>query len=254
MNLIEFDEYPSTNDFLKEYHMVLPPGIVVSAKCQTKARGRRDHNWESDNTTLSMSVLLRRQTEQARFVPLIASLAVCAALEKLVSAEAYIKWPNDILLQKDNSYFKVCGILCETAFLRTASYRGGNNESCSGKIDVICGIGVNVSTDESFFARNSLFFASSLKLTVGFAPEIPVLRNAIYKEIMAAGTEFTPEMHEVYCRRCVTLGKDVSIIRAGNVVETARAIGISPDGELICENGRGEFVVNSGEVSIRMVR
>ena len=47
MKLIELEEIDSTNDYLKREYQNLPMQACVTAKYQTKGRGRNGHVWES---------------------------------------------------------------------------------------------------------------------------------------------------------------------------------------------------------------
>ena len=60
MKLIELEEVDSTNDYLKREYKNLPMQTCVTAKYQTKGRGRNGHVWESHaNENLIMSFLFK---------------------------------------------------------------------------------------------------------------------------------------------------------------------------------------------------
>ena len=60
MKLIELEEVDSTNDYLKREYQNLPMQTCVTAKYQTKGRGRNGHVWESHaNENLIMSFLFK---------------------------------------------------------------------------------------------------------------------------------------------------------------------------------------------------
>ena len=60
MKLIELGEVDSTNDYLKREYQNLPMQTCVTAKYQTKGRGRNGHVWESHaNENLIMSFLFK---------------------------------------------------------------------------------------------------------------------------------------------------------------------------------------------------
>ena len=60
MKLIELEEVDSTNDYLKKEYQNLPMQTCVTAKYQTKGRGRNGHVWESHaNENLIMSFYLK---------------------------------------------------------------------------------------------------------------------------------------------------------------------------------------------------
>jgi BirA family biotin operon repressor/biotin-[acetyl-CoA-carboxylase] ligase len=83
---------------------------------QRAGRGRLDRTWTTPpGTALAVSVVVRVPDlpVQARgWIPLIAGAAMTRAIREQVLTtghEAYLKWPNDVLLDRA----KVCGILAE---------------------------------------------------------------------------------------------------------------------------------------------
>lgn len=234
-NIVHLEETDSTNTWLKQRRSELPNGTLVTAKRQSAGRGRMGHTWLDEQGMLPMSVLLKDPPHPAE-VTLCAAIAVCRALE-----EAYpeskpsfgIKWPNDIVLDG----YKLCGILCESA--------------CFGdRIDIICGIGINLTQKAEFFAQTGLAHGASLEMLTGLAPERESLAESIadaLTELCSAG--FLPVIDE-YRSRCVTIGKEVRLIRDGPE-QIAFAEDISESGFLICRSENGVFEVNSGEVSVR---
>jgi BirA family transcriptional regulator, biotin operon repressor / biotin---[acetyl-CoA-carboxylase] ligase len=78
-------------------------GTLVTADEQTAGRGRQGREWVArPGAALLMSLVLRSPGDA---LPLAAAVAVCEALP----AEAAIKWPNDIWIERR----KVAGILVE---------------------------------------------------------------------------------------------------------------------------------------------
>ncbi len=105
-----------------------PSGVVVTARQQTKGRGRFGRPWSSPPGNLYASFLLRPGVPAARaaelgFVAGLAAMDACDALLP-VGQRVSLKWPNDVLL--DGA--KLAGILTET----------------TGDDAVIAGIGLNV--------------------------------------------------------------------------------------------------------------
>lgn len=234
-NIIHLEETDSTNTWIKQRRSELPNGTLVTAKRQTAGRGRMGHIWLDEQGMLPMSVLLKEPPHPAE-ITLCAAVAVCRALEAAYTKSKPnfgIKWPNDIVLDG----YKLCGILCESA--------------CFGdRIDVICGIGVNISQSAEFFAQAGLPHGASLKMLTGAAPE----RDALAEEIADRLTElcsagFSTVLEE-YRSRCVTLGREIRVIQGGEE-RTAFAQSIAENGFLICRDDSGTFEVNSGEVSVR---
>ena len=232
--LICLDEVNSTNSYLKARADELPSGTAVTARLQTAGRGRHGHDWLADEGMLPLSVLLKNPISPETLT-LRVGVAVCEAIEAAYggSLDAGIKWPNDVIIDS----YKVSGILCE-------SMRFGDD------IDIICGIGVNLTQPKSFFASRGIPHGASLADLTGTAPDRIALAKGIARRICELSqTDFT-QVYERYKRRCVTIGRQVRIIGA-NGERTAFAEDIAQNGFLICESGVERFEVSSGEVSVR---
>ena len=234
LNRITLDEVDSTNNYLKQHRGELPDGTLVTAGLQTAGKGRRGHDWLADRGMLPMSLLLK-QAPHPDTVTLCAGVAVCEAMEQFLPGEGLgIKWPNDIILRGH----KLCGILCESV--------------CFGSsIDIVCGIGVNLTQTAEFFERANIPHGGSVEMLTGVVIEN---REQLAQDIAERLYKYTREgfdaIREQYVARCLTVGKRIRIIENGNERE-AFAEGIAPNGFLICTDENGSFEVNSGEVSVR---
>lgn len=233
-NLIRLKEVDSTNSYLRAHCSELPDGCAVTAELQTAGRGRRGHNWAADCGMLPLSILLKDPPE-CETLTARAGLSVCAAIEKMYAdpPKIAIKWPNDIIIENR----KVCGILCESV--------------CFGdSLNVICGIGVNISQSEDFFRAENLPNAASLLTLTGAAPDRGELFAGIVSEVRARAAVPFSECFEEYRSRLLNLGNKVKIIGSEGE-RIAIAEDIAPNGFLICRDENGVFEVGSGEVSVR---
>lgn len=230
---ITLDEVDSTNNYLKQHRAELPDGTLVTAGLQTAGKGRRGHDWLADRGMLPFSLLLK-DPPHPDTVTLCAAVAVCRELEQLFPQESFgIKWPNDIILRGH----KLCGILCESV--------------CFGSsMDIICGIGINISQTEEFFLSAGIPHGGSLKMLIGVVPDRERLAEDISQRLYDYSGEGFNAVSEEYTKRCLTIGKQVRIIENGSERE-AFAEGLAPNGFLICRDESGRFQVNSGEVSVR---
>jgi len=129
--IIIHDSVDSTNNIAKR--LVGNPdkeGTVILANSQTQGKGRLGRTWHSEeNVGIYLSTLLRTSLppEQVSKIALVAGVALVQAINEFSQARAYLKWPNDILLNGK----KVAGILTEYCQKKTHS-------------EVILGIGINV--------------------------------------------------------------------------------------------------------------
>jgi len=90
-----------------------PHGTLVTAAEQTAGRGRHGRRWSAPpGSSLLMSLVLRQPTP---LLPLTAAVAVC----DVAGAEARVKWPNDVVVERGStspamtSLAKLAGILVE---------------------------------------------------------------------------------------------------------------------------------------------
>jgi BirA family transcriptional regulator, biotin operon repressor / biotin---[acetyl-CoA-carboxylase] ligase len=113
INHIKLETINSTNDYtlsLKD-SLVFKEGLVVTANFQSGGNGQRGKAWESNaNENLLLSVVIepKLKLDEQSLISKIAALSVCDLLKSL-GIEALIKWPNDILVNKQ----KIAGILMQ---------------------------------------------------------------------------------------------------------------------------------------------
>jgi BirA family biotin operon repressor/biotin-[acetyl-CoA-carboxylase] ligase len=87
-------------------------GLALVARYQSAGRGQYGRVWQSrPGSSLLLSVALQPPSELCRPVILtaLAAVAVADAIYALTSAQARLKWPNDLLVHGK----KVCGLLIE---------------------------------------------------------------------------------------------------------------------------------------------
>ena len=128
-----FDTIDSTNTYAKMLAAEgAEHGTTVIALQQTGGRGRLGRSFHAPpGTGIYMSIVLKTESDfsKALMATTAASVAVCRAVSAVCSAEAQIKWVNDIY--SDGK--KCAGILCESVI----------NEN--GQMPyIVVGIGVNL--------------------------------------------------------------------------------------------------------------
>ncbi len=134
MKIIKLDSIDSTNTFLKELSSStnLENFTVVTTKRQTLGRGQMDAKWISeDYKNLTFSILLKfdnLKIDKQIYLNFAISLGVFDFLNELNLPKITIKWPNDILCEKQ----KICGILIENSLQK-------NNIKSA-----VVGVGLNV--------------------------------------------------------------------------------------------------------------
>lgn len=111
--LVHFDSLPSTNtEAAEQARRGAAEGVTIVADEQTAGRGRQGRDWTSKKGTGAyFSTILRPRIDVGYYslIPLMAAVAVTAALRDVWGVSADIKWPNDVLVGDK----KICGILSE---------------------------------------------------------------------------------------------------------------------------------------------
>lgn len=218
-------------------------GTLVTAEEQKSGRGRLGRSWESPRSLgLWMSLILRPSfsPRHAPQMTVLAGLAVVHTICKTTGLEAFIKWPNDIIVNSK----KVCGILTEMqADLDLIDY-------------IVAGIGINVNTPKEGFPRELRNSATSLKLELGahidrcrLSAELMAVFEGLYERCLAAGN-FSEILNE-YKSKCITLGRQVRVTGPSETFE-GTAADLTDDFQLLVETKTGELRgVFSGDVSVR---
>lgn len=209
-------------------------GLVIVAERQTAGRGRLGRQWESPpRAGLALSILLRPAAPVTKWgwLPLLTGVALAEAVRRVARIDAYLKWPNDLLLQGDR---KTAGILAEGV----------------GDGAVVIGVGLNTTLREHELPRPD---ATSLALAgAESADRDPLLRaflrsfQDVYERWQAGHDD---ELREAYLFHCGTIGRRVRVeLPAGQTLE-GLATGIDPDGRLQVADAAGAtHTVAAGDV------
>ena len=216
-------------------------GTIVVAEEQIAGKGRQGKVWSAPKGTgIWMSIVLRPKLEPqyASQLTLLAGLSMCTAIRDVTGLEAMIKWPNDLVLNNK----KITGILTEMS----AEIEGINY--------VVIGIGVNVNIMEF---DEDLTHATSLALEGGKKyKRSKLIRRFLeifeydYNNYIDDGN--LSRVLDRYKRYCVSLDKEVKIIKGGNE-RIAYATDITPGGALkvtYIDTNETEDII-AGEVSVR---
>lgn len=237
-----YNRVASTNTLLKAWaEDGCPEGTVAVAEEQTAGRGRRGRSFYSPpGSGLYLSILLRPRESAAAALPITTAAAVAAAeaIEALSSRETQIKWVNDVLLEGK----KVCGILTE-ASLDVES--GGLNYA-------IVGIGINALPPAGGFPEELQGIAASVFERF----DRPDLRCRLAAALLDRffhhyRTLNSDECFAAYRRRCLVLGRRVTVLRGGMAVADAEVLSLERDYSLrVRYDDDTEELLNSGEVSV----
>lgn len=241
-SLLWFPSIESTNTAAKDLaRQGAPAGTVLIADTQTGGRGRRGRSFHSPAASgIYMSVILRPACAPTELMHLTCAtaVAICDALESVCGFRPGIKWTNDLVWGKR----KLGGILTELGL------------TPSGQVDyAVVGIGINCSQQE--FPPEIRDIAGSIASVTG--KEIPraQIAAAMIQALWFMDQALLPDRDKIlehYRRDCVTLGKEISLIKADGIVRHGTALDIDCDGGLVVRFADNSIeIVNSGEVSIR---
>jgi len=241
-NILHLDEVDSTNNVARDLAREgCGEGTLVLAEVQTAGRGREGRRWYSPRGGAWMSIVLKPKLVRAApsLLNLAAGVAVCKAIRRQLSLEAFVKWPNDVMVQGR----KVCGILAE-AFTH------------DGEQFVILGIGINVSGSTSSYPEE--FRADAISLEEATRREVD--RNSIVAGVLEELEALYPRtltdehaasaMLDEWQRLSCMLGKRVTV-EAGEAKFTGIADRVDKDGALILRRPDGsEQRILSGSVTV----
>jgi len=194
-------------------------GDVIATEYQSAGRGRLDRKFDAPASSALMFSLYiepRREKSDWSFLTLLTGMSAIFALTALdPESTPTLKWPNDILMGNG----KVGGIIAQ------ASDDG-----------VIIGVGINVGMTE---AELPVAHATSLSLH-----DFSILnRNLILASFLNTLEDLLQrwqsgeDLRHLYCEYSATIGQEVRIEHPDGSHKNGKAVGITPTGELILEDG-----------------
>jgi BirA family biotin operon repressor/biotin-[acetyl-CoA-carboxylase] ligase len=237
----------STNDYLKARadDPACPAGTVLLADYQSAGRGRLDRRWEATpGASLLFSVLFRPgwPAERGPWLTMLAGLAAAEAIEAVAGLPAWLKWPNDVVIDHDGEWRKVAGLLLDTTL--------GDGRLQSA----ILGVGLNVNTSPAALPdaptpATSLLVAGSR--AVARLPLLVALLEQLERRYAAADAGRSPQAE--WAGRLITLGRPVTVSAAGSgQVLTGTAEGVDEWGQLLVRDEAGHLhAVAAGDVTLR---
>jgi BirA family transcriptional regulator, biotin operon repressor / biotin---[acetyl-CoA-carboxylase] ligase len=219
-----------------------PEGAVLVAEQQDAGRGRLGRAWVSPpRAALTFSVLLRPAAVPRAllgWLPLLAGVAVAAAVRDVAAVDAQLKWPNDVLAGPG----KLGGILAEAA---------GDA--------VVIGIGVNVSTGPAGLPPPGPGALPATSLRLEGSPNLD--RARLLAGILAglerryrawsqvSGDAERSGLRAEYTGLCATLGRRVRVELPGGRLLDGLAAGVDPAGRLLVSRPPdAELPVAAGDI------
>ncbi len=240
-SIFYFEELESTNSYLKSLASdQVAHGQLCITDHQTKGRGQYERNWESsagDNLTFTLA-FKPSSTGRLHVLALACARAAVSQIEDSLPCEAYIKWPNDILIEGK----KVAGILTESMF-------SGN------ELDrLLIGIGLNVNQQQ--FSDELKSKATSLR----HINQRPVDREQFLAELLSRIEYAYTRWHKQndallrsINQKIIGYGSWVQVQVNGHASsERHKLLGINQQGELTTVSKEGDLETFSYE-QIRLI-
>ncbi|MDX1416445.1 MAG: biotin--[acetyl-CoA-carboxylase] ligase [Candidatus Promineifilaceae bacterium] len=242
----------STNDVLKQQiaggDATHPAsGTVVLTDFQSRGRGRFDRRWEAPpGSSLLLSILLRPEwpSERSPWLTMLAGTAIVEAIEEIAQISAALKWPNDIVIQHNDEWHKVCGILSEghvTAEQRLAY--------------AVLGIGINVNiaaADLPITPMPSTSLAVVAKRPVSRLDLLLALLRRLEQLYDEADRGISPQ--ERWSRYLMTIGRRVEVSQLNQEKPlVGLAEGTGEWGQLLVRDDQNRLhTIMAGDVTLRM--
>ncbi|MCP4481878.1 MAG: biotin--[acetyl-CoA-carboxylase] ligase [bacterium] len=235
MQKIHFKSLSSTNDYVRENIENLNDKTLITADQQTAGKGRSSRSWiSSEKNNLYFSLLLKpkynfRNDNLASLTQYVA--LVLTKVFKSYNVDAWIKWPNDILVENK----KISGVLTETMI------------QGSDLLGIVIGIGVNLNLSEMKIAEIDQP-ATSLNILLGRSVDKEEFLEIFLKEffnrysiLLEGGFSL---IKDEYIERAMFLGKKVRITVFDKVF-VGIAKNIDNQGRLILDNNK---IINIGDM------
>jgi BirA family transcriptional regulator, biotin operon repressor / biotin---[acetyl-CoA-carboxylase] ligase len=230
--IIPFKQLASTNSELAVYaDNGVDEGLVIWALEQKEGRGRFCRNWFSPLDGLYFSILLKPTIDE-KYLNLISftiGIAIVDCLKKETDLVAYLKWPNDIIIDGK----KAGGILIESKFQGVRL------------IHLIAGIGLNINQDIKQFPEVIQNKSTSLYIESGKKFDIETFINSLLSSIdkwygCLESKEYEKIM-DVYRAKSSFIGKKIRF--ENERIFSGVVTGISDRGslKLMTDGGEKEF-------------
>lgn len=240
LKIITAKETASTNDDVRRLALCGEPGpLLYIAEKQTAGKGRKGRTFFSPvNTGVYMSILIRPElsAELCTLITPLCAVAATEAIESVTGVKTDIKWVNDIFV----SGKKVGGILTEGSF------------SQKGTDFLIIGIGINLAPPEKGFPQEIKDIAGSItENSVGLHERLiaEIFNRFMYHMKGIKEKSFLP----FYKSRLFFLGKEITVISSeGDYKATATDID-SMCRLIVCTSQGERKILNSGEISVRLL-
>jgi BirA family transcriptional regulator, biotin operon repressor / biotin---[acetyl-CoA-carboxylase] ligase len=229
----------STNDVVRDWLAAGEPEVCLAvADEQSAGRGREGRSWTAPPGAALLLSLgfrpVRLAPEHAWRLAAVVSLAMAKACEKVAgldTGDILLKWPNDLVLERDGGVRKLAGVLGETDGLGARDARA------------VVGIGVNADWPAAAFPPDLAGTMTSLREAAG---DRPIDRDELLETFLSEleprvwGLGFGVFDEAAWLWRQVTTGRRVRLLEHGGVTSLALALAPDPEtGALVVQDPGG---------------
>ena len=241
-NLELHDHLESTNSYLmKQASTGCAHATCVAASLQTKGRGRRGRAWQAGlGASLTFSLLWRFQAGASALsgLSLAVGVAIIRALHAVGVTEAQLKWPNDVLVNRQ----KLAGILIELQ---------GDMEGPSA---AVIGIGLNLRLPEHV-KRHIDQAAIDLQTLMRPPPNPRELLGLLLRHLAEVLSEFESngfeKLRDEWIQHHAYRNQPVLMLLPDGRQSHGIVVDVASDGVLMVETATGVQRFTAGEISLR---
>jgi BirA family biotin operon repressor/biotin-[acetyl-CoA-carboxylase] ligase len=238
-----FDTIDSTNDWsLAEIKNARQLPFVCIADHQNKGRGRRGRHWLSPpgaNIYMSLAWYFELSADRLGLLSLAQGVAVLNALSQIGINNAWLKWPNDVLIEDE----KIAGVLVETS--------GLSSRGCKAVI----GIGLNYAMPENITIESGMRWTDVVHSVSGVLPDRNVVVTALLNEVVNMCRRYQQNATAIFTdikgQLDAITGRDVCVHTENGDLFTGKVLGINQLGELRVLVKGHEHIFNSADVSLK---
>ncbi len=235
------DHLPSTNSYLMQNISTAKHATCVVANLQTNGRGRRGRTWHAGlGASLTFSLLWRFQCGASALsgLSLAVGIALMRSLHELDISSAQLKWPNDVLINRQ----KLAGILIELQ---------GDME---GPSTAVIGVGINLNMPDQLKQQIDQPVTDLTNVTDEAIDPNELLGTSL-KHLCEVLSEFEDggfsKLRNEWMLHHAYHEKDVRMLMPDGREIHGVVMGITEDGSLLVETADGLQRFISGEISLR---
>lgn len=236
------DECDSTSsELLRRADQGAPAGTVIVADRQTAGRGRRGRTWLSapaDSLTFSVLWRFTGPAWQLAGLSLAVGVALARALDDLGARGVRLKWPNDVLLERDGDFAKLAGILVEL----TSDRRG---------TQAIIGIGLNLRPPAADLPQPAAGLTEAMTQPADRHVVLAGILVALGEVLAAFAVDGFAGLKAEWSERNAWQGQAVQLVGEAGEALAGTCLGADDDGALLLETSIGVQRILSGDLSLR---